>query len=641
MTGVQDWLGGARLWSHDAVGAAATRASDEGTQDGPARGQASARAETCGDDEEPPESPPPLPLGDAYAYTPQPVLAARLAGGEACIHDGLARGQARARAEPPAAGLAGGEGRGSLADGVLDTCLSGATKELLARVGGEGRIEGGADRERLLQDVAAVRAAEVVELEREVVALRKEMAASQRTWAQRERSREMRAAARMEAEVGRMRVEFERERVQERAAREAERAALQDRADARERKQEEELARLRLLVSEGAAALAKTADVVWGHDGWCGDVGTGSPGPAPAVDAIEAEDGSRARGEVGRQVLAQQAAALQQQLAEKRMLAQQAAALQQQLVAASETFAMLQARSKDKFVEGFRRRCGYRLLATALGSWRRLPWPSASPDAEGRALEADAVGAAEEWQEQRRVLEEWVEQLTSEVHLLRSLHTQPPPQSRSRNGGSEQEQGQEQGQGRGAPGCDTGTGGARGEVLGSCFDGWRQACSASPDCRAGRGLEDGSTACGSGGPKAGVRHGGGGLRARVEALEVELGREQETSEKLVFLLTDKEAELGKVRAELAQARAGESLAAAEAKAALLEEHVGELGRKEALARRELDDKHKQVERLQASVEELQARVQAARVRDKILALETAGTHSETGVCVCVCVCART
>lgn len=346
---------------------------------------------------------------------------------------------------------------------------------------------------------------------------------------------------------------------------------------------------------------------------------------------------------------------------ERSIMKQQIADLQQSLMDTSQTFAMLQIRNKENMILSAVRRAGYRLLRRILQSWSVVPSKdkhalegvgseaeagfdanSGGDMADGSSgAESQGVAGAKVDGEQLRMMEDWVKDLTETVDALKKenallLSQQQPGVS---NGGLY----------RAAVASE--------EVKGcrAIFDSWHYFAATSRSERRGPLLQHLSQ----------WRNCCQGLRSResaareLELLEEELSHlqgqlkaahatvlnEQETSEKLVFLLTEKEATLEKLRRDLSQAQEElrarapvenegqdrrEHLAAAEAKVALLEEHIEEMGRKDASARRQLEEKDREADRLKCRVEELQAQLQQARVREKIWVLETTGNLSDSG-----------
>ena len=337
---------------------------------------------------------------------------------------------------------------------------------------------------------------------------------------------------------------------------------------------------------------------------------------------------------------------------EKSALQRQIANLQQSLMDTSQTFAMLQMRNKENLVLSTLRRIGHRQLKRILQTWSILA-SSAEHKLEGVAADSEfpadvavAVGDSKMGVQrdgeanvdagQLRMMEDWVKDLTETVNALKrenaSLLSQQ--QSGASKGGA----------------SDTSE--AREEVRDyrTIFDSWRYLTSTSRSERRGLLLECMSKWRNCFKDLAATRElelqeEVSNLQSQLKAVQATVLNEQETSEKLVFLLTDKEAALEKLRCDLSQAQEElsarttvetesqgrrERLAAAEAKVALLEDHIEQIGRKEASTRRQLEESDKDVDRQKCRVEELQAQLQQARVREKIWVLETTGNLSESG-----------
>jgi len=446
---------------------------------------------------------------------------------------------------------------------------------------------------QLLKDVAALRGAEVVDRERELKQLN-------------ELVREQRAMIEGEREAMRAQMEHIRRQAQE------ETAVLA----ARTRHAEEESSDLKLEVQLLRTSLSTTVT-----DG-------GQGGGAERVQemmrrATEAEY-------------------------EKALLERQVGQLQQSLAETSQTFAMLQVRSKEAMLQSAQRRIQYRQLARILAAWSELAVEARRGEQDNHELREGCDGG----DAQIKVMEDWIKDLTTSLEALRRenlalrchydqlQHAQEPPSaapgtSRGVGEGEKQRKGWTRSKDcrswfenwR----CWTSTArSSRRGVLQSWFDIWRERCPDMCDRQ----------------PTLRERD----LRARVAQLEQDLGDarlqtvgEQESSEKLVFLLTDKQQELDTLRADLLRAQEAlaqrgndvdaerrECLAGAEAKVLLLEEHVSEMGKREAGVRRQLEDKSRDCDRLRAKVEELQAQVQQARVREKIWVLETSGGLADSG-----------
>ena len=451
---------------------------------------------------------------------------------------------------------------------------------------------------QLLKDVAALRGAEVVDRERELKQLNEVV-------------REQRAMIEGEREAMRAQMEQFRRQAQEEIGVLA----------ARTRQAEEESSDLKLEVQ-----LLRTSFSTTVTDG-------GQGGGAERVEEI-----------MRRATEAEY---------EKALLERQVGQLQQSLAETSQTFAMLQVRSKEANLQSAQRRIQYRQLARILAAWAELAVEARRGEQDNHALrEGRDGGDADRGDAQIKVMEDWIKDLTTSLEALRRENlalrcqheqlqqAQEPPApapgtSRGAGEGEEQRKGWTRSKDcrswfeRWRFWTSTARSSRRG-VLQSWLDVWRERCPDMCDRQ----------------PTLRERD----LRARVAQLEQDLGDarfqtvgEQEASEKLVFLLTDKQQELDTLRADLLRAQEAlaqrgndvdaerrECLAGAEAKVLLLEEHVSELGKREAGVRRQLEDKSRECDRLRAKVDELQAQVQQARVREKVWVLETSGGLADPG-----------